>query len=679
MKHLIRPERTLTAAVLAWLMVVLVGYYASQKPVALSQTPAIAQTAWSIIVALLMLGAAAGIGHWLLPLFALPSPTPGEEGLFSLALGWGGLSLGSLVLGLAGLARPLIIGPALLVLCLALVPWRSRLRALSRSAANEWRDWPLLLRSFVVIIWSLALPLALAPPISFDALLYHLTAPKWYAQAGRILPGLDIPQAYFPTLMETLYLDTIVLRAEVAAKLVHFSFGLLLVAGVYLAARHYWGRRTGRWAVVLTLSMPMITLLATWAYNDLALAFYAFLALYTLARWNDEEGRWWALAATMAAFAMGMKYTAFVVPLTLGLFTLWWGRRTPRQAIAHLSRLAALTTLIALPWYAKSWTLIGNPVYPFLFGGRFWDPFRAAAYQQPGTGIGWDPVGLLTLPWVATMGYRDATFWGGRTGPLLLVLLPAAVLVRFRPNTFPWTETGRRFLDLLLFFALLSYAFWTLGVVQSALLWQTRLLLPALVPLALACAWAFPQLDRLDVPSFSLQRFLTLAIALVLGLQIVSQTMFLLDNNPLHVIVGLETRDSYLQRNLGTHYAAMQAIGRETPTGARVLFLYEPRSYYSPRSAQPDALLDNFGDALYHLQEPEKIVAQWQAQGYTHVLIAWWGIHFLEQSGTEQLDSATQTALRTVVRDHLREIYRDTKGDYALYEIRPDLKTELPP
>jgi hypothetical protein len=669
MRKLLRPERVLTSAVFLWLVAVLINFYAIQKPIKPAQVPAIARTGWNLVVALLMLGAATRIGRWLLPFLAPPNLGISEEGLFSLALGWGGLSLGSLALGLSGLARPLVVGPALVLLCVALFPWRTGLRTLGKAAIGEWRTWSLPLRLFLIAVWGLAFLLVLAPPTGFDALLYHLTAPKWYAQAGRILPGLDIPQAYFPTLMETLYLDTLTLRAEVAAKLLHFTFGLILIAAVYLAARHYWGRQVGRWAVVLTLSMPMITLLATWAYNDLALACYSFLALYALVRWRDEQGRWWALAGAMAASAMGMKYTAFVVPLTLGILTLWWGRGTPRQAIVHLGRLAALTALIALPWYAKSWALTGNPIYPFLFGGRFWDSFRAASYRQSGTGIGWDPLALLNLPWVATMGYRDATFWGGRTGPLLLVLLPAVVLVRFRLISFPGTEKGRRFIDSLLFFALLSYAFWSFGVVQSALLWQTRLLLPALVPLAVACAWAFHHLGRLDTPTFSLQHFLTLAIGLVLGLQIVSQTMFVLNNNPLHVIVGLETRDSYLQRNLSTHYEAMQAIGRETPEDARVFFLYEPRSYYSPRPTQPDALLDNFGDALYHFQKPEKIVAQWQAQGYTHVLIAWWGVHFLEQSGTGQLDPATQAVLQAVVKNHLREIYRDPQGDYALYGI----------
>ncbi len=660
------------ASFVVWLAAVLVGYYVVQKPFGLPQAQAMAQLVWSIVVALLVLGAATRLGLGLLRAFSLTALTTGERWLFAVAVGLGGLAILSLIMGAAGLLHPLLLGTLLLGLSFSLIQQRGELRDLWRATGHEWASWPRPMQAFVALTWLLALPLALAPPTAFDALLYHLTVPRLYVQAGRIVSGIDIPPANYPTLMETLYLDALTLHSDVAAKLLHFMFGLLLVAGVYLAVRYYFGRHVGQWAVLFVLSMPMVTLLSTWAYNDLALAFYSFLALVALARWHTHREGWWAISAVMAAFAMSLKYTAFIVPLTMGILVLWWHRKTPRKGLAMITRLAILAALVALPWYAKSWTLSGNPFYPFVFGGKFWDAFRAAAFRQPGTGIGWNPAALLTLPWVATMGYKDATLWGGRVGPLLLIILPAVLIVRYLPDSSPRVEKDQSFLDGLLLFSVLSFAFWTFGVIQSALLWQTRLLLPALVSLAAVSAWTFQKLERLDTVAFSLKRFLTMAIALVLILQLIGQTVFLLGNNPLPALAGLETRDHYLQRNLGTHYEAMQAIGRETPADARVLFLYEPRSYYSPRPTQPDALLDNFGDALYHYETPQQVVKRWREVRYTHVLIYWWGVHFLEQNNPSQLDATTQTALQTIVRDNLREVYRDQRGDYVLYEIGPE-------
>jgi len=657
------------ALLVAWLTAVLIGFYAVQKPFDLTQAQAMAQLLWNIAVSLLMLGAATRLGLWLLRTFSLPALTTGERWLFAVTMGLGGLAMLSLIMGAVGLLHPVLLVMLLLGLNLALVQRRGELRDLWHAVGREWAACPRPMQVFLGTTWGLSLLLALAPPISFDALLYHLTVPKLYIQAGRIVSGIDISSAYFPSLVETLYLGSLALHADVSAKLLHFAYGLLLAAGVYLSGLHYWGRRVGRWSVTLLFSMPMVSLLMSWAYNDLALALYSLLALYALARWREDRGQWWILSATMAGCALGMKYTAFVVPLTLGTLLLLWGRRTPRNALSYMIRLGLATGLVALPWYAKSWFLSGNPVYPFLFGGKFWDSFRMAAYRQAGTGIGWDPRALLALPWVTTMGYRDTTFWDGRTGPLLLVLFPAVVALRFWPGLLPRRETAQRFVDTLLLFAALSFGFWTFGVVNSSGLWQARLLLPALVALSLVSAWALHELGCLDLPAFSLRRFLMMAIALVLGLQMISQAIFLLNNNPLPYLAGLETRDSYLQRNLGTHYQAMQAIGRDTPAGARVLFLYEPRSYYSPRPTQPDALLDNFGDALYHYDTPQQITKRWREVPYTHVLIYWWGVHFLEQNKPNQLDSATQAALQTLVQDDLREIYRDQRGDYALYAI----------
>ena len=82
---------------------------------------------------------------------------------------------------------------------------------------------------------------------------------------------------------------------------------------------------------------------------------------------------------------------------------------------------------------------------------------------------------LITLPYDLTLGIQDASR-DGDTGPLFLVLFPlflAYVSIRSR------TEVQKALWSLL-FFTATSYAFWVAGVIMSAPLWQSRLLLPAL-------------------------------------------------------------------------------------------------------------------------------------------------------------------------------------------------------
>ena len=67
-----------------------------------------------------------------------------------------------------------------------------------------------------------------------------------------------------------------------------------------------------------------------------------------------------------------------------------------------------------------------------------------------------------------------------------------------------------------------------------------------------------------------------------------------LPTQPWAYLSGAETRDDYLTRRLGAHYAAMQALNEKLPPDAVVQFLWEPRSYYSRVPAEPDAILDRW-------------------------------------------------------------------------------------
>ena len=75
---------------------------------------------------------------------------------------------------------------------------------------------------------------ALTPPTDWDGLFYHLTWPAWALDAGRIgPPPVAVPHFSFPGLMESLFLLAMAVLDDVAAKLVHWLFALLLGGLVY--------------------------------------------------------------------------------------------------------------------------------------------------------------------------------------------------------------------------------------------------------------------------------------------------------------------------------------------------------------------------------------------------------------------------------------------------------------
>lgn len=711
-----------------WLAVVLAGYYVVQNaylgpvyaalrggirwlapqlsPAAVLRGVLDVLTATAIVLGWL------GAGRWILDRLRPAGVSPLERLVFGAGLGAGGVALLVLLLGLVGLLqRPLLVG---LVVLLAMVTLPSNIRFL-RSLARPRPGTMIGLLLFGTAL--LALSLALLPPTSWDGLFYHLTGPKLYLQQSAIRPGPDIPHLNFPSLMEMNFLLAMGVRGDTTAVLLHFVFGLLLTGLVYAMAREVLQVKNSWLAVLMLLSMPMVYSLAAWGYSDLALALFQVGALHALLKWQanrpdgdpdralEARGRpwlkgqgWLLLAAILCGLAMGVKYTSFVAPLTLLALLLWSYRGRLKQAAWPALVMLSLAALVASPWYVKNLVFTGNPAYPFIFGGRDWDSFRAAAYAEAGTGIGYDPgdcppgaadhlVGqhaegcrldlpllarrLVTLPFDLTLGLRDASR-DGDPGPLFLLFLPLLLIYGLRragSNRSDGRQPGA--FKATLFFAVAQYAFWTLGVVASASLWQSRLLLPALVALCPAVAWLLEDLARFDRPRFSLQRLLFLVIGLALLLGLAIRFAGWLPQQPWTYLIGNESLEANLGRRLGWHYQAMEAINA-LPEDAVVAFLWEPRSYYCERDCRPDSILDKFGHLTYLYGDAEGIARTWRDKGVSHVLIFESGLKLIlaaNSTGDEALpEPAALTGLR---RNHLQLVQSVGDDVYQLFSLRP--------
>ena len=173
------------------------------------------------------------------------------------------------------------------------------------------------------------------------------------------------------------------------------------------------------------------------------------------------------------------------------------------------------------------------------------------------------------------------------------------------------------------------FAFWTLGVIWSRSLWQSRLLLPGLVGLVPLAGWVWTQLATLELPQFSLGRFLNIAIGLSLLLTIVDVGILTRQINPTPYLLGLESREEHLTRRLGAYYAAMEEINTQLPAEAKVVFLWEPRSYYCRLNCRPDSILDEFPHLVDQYGSADNIVQQWQTDGITHILVHRAGLNLM--------------------------------------------------
>jgi hypothetical protein len=593
-----------------------------------------------------------------------------EEIVFSAALGLGALSLLTFGLGLVGLFHRWLFWLLLLVLAVILYPQ-------IRAIANRLREGPILptgtrlnrtLAIYLGFILTLSLLQCLTPPIAWDSQVYHLMGSKLYLQAHRLPVDIDLPYLGFPLLLEMLFTAGLFLKGDIVARLIHYAYGFLTLLALFAFARRYFNRKVAWLSMAIFYSVPSLVLISTWAYVDLGLIFYEFTAFYALMRWLEaRDKRWLILTAILCGLAMGVKYTSIILPITLALIIALKVRQEGlKETVQALLLFGLLAIVVASPWYLKNLFFTGNPFYPFFFGGTYWDEFRAWWYSRAGTGLAFTaPWRLLVAPLeITVLGTQGKESYDATIGPILLTVVPLLALV--------WRKIAseeRRVIGYAVLVCLIQYLFWLYGVAQSALLVQTRLLFPIFALLALLAGYTVDKLALLTRQVFSLQWFVTTVLLLALGLNAVSSALHFISDSPLPYLTGSESKESYLTRHLGLYYSTVVHINENLPPSAKILFLWEPRSYYCQRDCWPDALLDKFKHLTYKYHDAEGIAEYLHREGVTHLLLYQTGLEYILEAQFDPITPGDVATLTVLQEDHLRLIH-DEGGTYLLYELR---------
>jgi hypothetical protein len=665
---------------IVWIFAVYAVYYWAHKPFSGANLTIMPD----IIVWLGLLLVATALGRLSRRWFDYSTPL--EEIVFSAALGLGLLSLLTFGLGLVGLFRRWLFWLLFIVLAVILYP---QIRAI---VSQLWAG-PILptgtrlnriLAIYVGFILTLTFFQCLTPPIAWDSQVYHLTGPKLYLQAHRLPVDIDIPYLGFPPLLEMLFTAGLLLKSDIVAKLIHYAYGFLTLLALFAFAKRYFNRKVAWLSIAILYSVPSLVLISSWAYVDWGLTFYEFTSFYALMRWleardkwpgfgnqgraraEERDKRWLALTAILCGLAMGVKYTSVILPITLALIIALGVRKEGlKETTKVLLLFGLLVIVVASPWYLKNLFSTGNPFYPFFFGGIFWDEFRAWWYNRSGTGLAFiAPWRLLVVPWEMTvLGIQGTESYDATIGPILLTVVPLLALV--------WRKIApeeRRIIGYAFLVCLIQYLFWLYGVAQSALLVQTRLLFPIFALLALLASYTVDKLTLLTRRAFSLQWFVTTVLLLTLGLNAVASTLHFTSDSPLPYLTGFESKESYLTRHLGLYHTTVVHINENLPTSAKILFLWEPRSYYCQRDCWPDALLDRFLHLTYLYPDADALARAWAEAGVTHVLLYRLGMEVIIQA---DFDPVTPRDL--AIMDDLRTRYLSPVGEwgdaYVLYEL----------
>jgi hypothetical protein len=264
-------------------------------------------------------------------------------------------------------------------LMVLLVAWRQGLLKTGslRSFGPVPKPWRVLFTTILAAYAFLYLVNAMAPEMSPDGSSYHLGfVAKYLRDRGfsRITTNM---YANLTQGVEMLYTYAFAFGRHSAAALVHCAFTLMLPLVMYSYARRFGFPLAGIGGAVFTLCAPVVGMDGTTAYIDVAVACIVFATFALLQIWNESrEPKLLLLAGLLAGFCFAAKYTAALAIPYAGLFVLWKTRR-----IRPLLPMAACVLLMAVPWMAKNWILVGNPLSPFA-NRLFPNPNITIAFEQ---------------------------------------------------------------------------------------------------------------------------------------------------------------------------------------------------------------------------------------------------------------------------------------------------------
>ena len=477
---------------------------------------------------------------------------------------------------------------------------------------------------------------ALTPPHHWDALTYHLAAPQYFLNTGWIRPVPQIEWSNLPLTAELLYGVGLAFGSESFSQLLHTAFGGITAVALWGFTRSRVDRLTAWIALAVFVATPQVQMWARVANIDLALACFIFLAIVAALRagdtaadvdrshtgaWLTGDRRWLILAGAFAGLALGSKYQAATAIAPLGLLILadaWrryrFGDLLTRNVAGDGLAFGASAALVASPWYLKNLILLGNPVWPLVYGGKAISDSALELMNYYASSMTLSPrtvEGYLMLP-IRAYEIGDYELSPGVIPSPLFLLVP---LVLFVPLA---RKLRRELLYLLVVPAGFSVG-WALGFQEL------RYLLPICAPLSFV-------VSILLRDAWNRSRLRPAVHVALLGTAIFSLLFigFLThwEGQP-GVVLGSVSRDTYLNSNAS--YRAVHVLEARMQPGETAMYMHEAQVYYS-MSLIDDVRTDHLGVNMIELMEahpdPDDALAALQTQGIDYLLVNEGSIRF---------------------------------------------------
>jgi hypothetical protein len=572
---------------------------------------ALRDLAFTLILWILVLVLCISLGKRLLRIIHLEGMGDLEKGVFAFTLGFGAIAYWILLLALFQLLSVLTLTISLSAAAALLGPEAThcikRLGALPGLFRRSWRETSTTGKVVVgvtLLIAGLSFFNALTPAWDYDGLMYHLVGPKLFLEAGKIFPFPDNWYVNGPFTIEMVFSLGLGFGDDVFPKLIHFSLGVIYILAGYILARRILNRQGAWLSLALLLGIPTLPILAGFAYIDLGWGAFEALAVLAFLAWlqHDDE-RWLLMSGLMCGLAMGSKYLGLMGFGLLGLILAANGLRTNLRTLFSKALWFGIpAVLLASPWYLKNVIWFGNPVFPLYFGGPGWPETRLNLYDTYLHAFGHGRSFLDTILLPLNLFLHNTQF--GAVMNRIEIPNPLFLLVFI----FPFLRKNR-FLTMLAVISAGRFVLWAVGSQQ------TRFLMPIFPLLSILSVYVLQDLfSRKERFNYIPGVLCVTLMAITLYYQIVYTTV----TQPLGVLLGQESKETYLLRMVNT-YTGVAYARDNLPAEEQVLMLGDGRGYYCLPQCIPDPDHFRWAEEIATLDSYEDI-GDWFDQKQVHYL-----------------------------------------------------------
>lgn len=535
---------------------------------------------------------------------------------------------------------------------------------------------------------------ASTPPDDYDEGIYHLAATKLFVEQGRVYPLYDNALGNMPFLVHMTYAVCLMLKADIAARMFSLMLALTTAVAVYAFCARFLTRRVGWLAVFGLFGASMVMKVGVTARIDVTLTGILFATTYAMMAYMETRRRGWLYAAALlAGFSLGIKMTAVVWLLPVGVMFLYeslWRNRAPfGEVLKRGMMFAVIMVAIASPWYLKNYAWFGNPVYPFVTGelaeyeegrSRYFTLeddrklegyFNAARNEIPDRVEKFE--GQFAKATAARIERHPWRVWDYFLHPDLYEVGEQNITPNYLFLALPLLPFAAR--RRWVWWMVAASLFFFLFITKTN--WIARYWLPVFPALTIAAVYALDSIAARLKHRWRLAHALpVVAVFLIVTPVMYASMAGLMRADNLSFITGETSRRAFLNQRF--YYPAIDFVNRQLPPDARVMMIGVQMNYDLRRPLIADTSWDctDWQRALLRNDSLDEVRDDLKRRGITHIVYSPTLYFFATEVGL-QVGPTAGTPSRRTGAFSLAGLPGKERGKESGYTAEPEYKGQL--